>query len=416
MIFGIVCIILAFRKQIRGNEDERADLSDRIILYLSIAVSLVFCIFFLEATGTALLVFPLSLIYPFIIIGFNIKNLIILRGQYTAYNDISSIIIGGILWGLLLTVNMNLSNAYWDEPIYANYYHEEISSEYGGEVILLMFIGFVSLMILAFVTTTKLPPLLSAFLTSFTAIGLILFTILNIQLMKNADFYAKIMMFVYVLNLYLIAIRRIRLNIIGQVQKAEENQTQFRTKFGAGLHKLMSKVSSMTALSFGLMIPIIVVCEILYIINGQGPDGFIKAFTDTADWTFSKQTPPPPKEHEGHYLCTVAAGGHEKVVKPQRYGIRRGQKIIVNRQLLVANAFEDLIQERCPKFHRAVRNFYDKHGYPVSKHITTKSRADIVYILMKPLELLFITTLYLFDKDPENRIAVQYSDYKGRIG
>ncbi|MBQ3948631.1 MAG: hypothetical protein II656_08935, partial [Ruminococcus sp.] len=182
------------------------------------------------------------------------------------------------------------------------------------------------------------------------------------------------------------------------------------------LHKLMSKVSGMTALSFGLMIPIIVVCEILYIINGQGPDGFIKAFTDTADWTFSKQTPPPPKEYEGHYLCTVAAGGHEKVVKPQRYGIRRGQKISVNRQLLVANAFEDLIQERCPKIHRVVRNFYDKHGYPVSKHITTKSRADIVYILMKPLELLFITTLYLFDKDPENRIAVQYSDYKGRIG
>lgn len=416
MFLGVVLVILFFVIQIKGNKEEKAEFSDIMILCLGAAASLIFCLFILDLPGNALLVFPLYLLYPFVIIGFNIKNLITLRDEKTVFNDIASIIIGFGLWGLLLTANMNLSSAYWDEPIYANYYHEEISSEYDEEVVLLMFIGFVSLMILSFVSTTKLPPLLSAFLTSFTVIGLILFTILYIQLMKNADFYAKIMMFVYVLNLYLIAIRHIRLNIIGQVQKAEENQTQFRTKFGARLHKLMSKVSGMTALSFGLMIPIIVVCEILYIINGQGPDGFIKAFTDTADWTFSKQTPPPPKEYEGHYLCTVAAGGHEKVVKPQRYGIRRGQKIIVNRQLLVANAFEDLIQERCPKFHRAVRNFYDKHGYPVSKHITTKSRADIVYILMKPLELLFITTLYLFDKDPENRIAVQYSDYKGRIG
>ena len=416
MFLGVVLVITVFIIQIKGNKEEKAEFSDIIILCLGAAASLLFCLFILDLPGNAFLVFPLYLLYPFVIIGFNIKNLITLRDEKTVFNDIASIIIGFGLWGLLLTVNMNLSAAYWDEPIYANYYHEEISSEYDEEVVLLMFIGFVSLMILAFVSTTKLPPLLSAFLTSFTAIGLILFTVLNIQLMKNADFYAKIMMLIYVLNLYLIAIRRIRLNIIGQVQKAEENQTQFRTKFGARLHKLMSKVSGMTALSFGLMIPIIVVCEILYIINGQGPDGFIKAFTDTADWTFSKQTPPPPKEHEGHYLCTVATGGHEKVVKPQRYGIRRGQKIIVNRQLLVANAFEDLIQECCPKLHRAVRNFYDKHGYPVSKHITTKSRADIVYILMKPLELLFITTLYLFDKDPENRIAVQYSEYKRRIG
>ena len=103
-------------------------------------------------------------------------------------------------------------------------------------------------------------------------------------------------------------------------------------------------------------------------------------------------------------------------MKPLRYGVRRGERIVVNRQLLIANAFEDLIHERCPRLHRRVRSFYDRHGYPISRHITTKLRADIVYILMKPLELIFITVLYLFDTEPENRIAVQYSEYKRRIG
>ena len=70
----------------------------------------------------------------------------------------------------------------------------------------------------------------------------------------------------------------------------------------------------------------IALLEVIFIIIGQGADGRVKAFTDTADWTFSKQIPPPPKEYEGHYLCTVAAGGHERVVKPLRYGVRRGKK------------------------------------------------------------------------------------------
>ena len=32
----------------------------------------------------------------------------------------------------------------------------------------------------------------------------------------------------------------------------------------------------------------------------------------------------------------------------------------------------------------------------------------IVYIIMKPLEWLFLLVLYLFDTKPENRIATQY--------
>jgi hypothetical protein len=142
---------------------------------------------------------------------------------------------------------------------------------------------------------------------------------------------------------------------------------------------------------------------------GQKPDSIITAFTNTADWTLSQKIPPPRIDYEGHYLCTVAACGDEKVVKPIRAGKRHGRLIVVNRQLLVANAFEDLIKERTPRFHKIVRTIYDKVGLPISKYINTKKRSNVVYFIMKPLEWLFVIVLYTFDKNPENRIAIQYT-------
>ena len=65
---------------------------------------------------------------------------------------------------------------------------------------------------------------------------------------------------------------------------------------------------------------------------------------------------------------------------------------MVNRQLCVANAFEQLLEERTPRFHRALRKFYDTYGYPVSKYIRTPLTADIIYLLMKPLEWMFVLT------------------------
>ena len=173
-------------------------------------------------------------------------------------------------------------------------------------------------------------------------------------------------------------------------------------------YRLVNTLLKYNVLIFVCLFFLISVFEVLFILFGQGADAPIKAFTDTADWTFSKQIPPPPVEYDGHYLCTVAAGGHKGVVKPLRYGRRRGQRIVVNRQLCIANAFEDYIKEKMPRFHKAVRGFYDAYGYPLSKHITTPVRADMVYLLMKPLEWCFLLFLYLFDVRPEERIGRQY--------
>ena len=101
--------------------------------------------------------------------------------------------------------------------------------------------------------------------------------------------------------------------------------------------------------------------------------------------------------------------GHKELVKPLRMGIRHGNKIVVNRQLCIANAFEQLLEERTPRFHRALRSFYDTYGYPISRHIHSPWSADMVYLIMKPFEWIFLALLYLFDPAPENRIARQYT-------
>ena len=146
----------------------------------------------------------------------------------------------------------------------------------------------------------------------------------------------------------------------------------------------------------------------ILVLFGQRPDEAIKAFLETSDWTLSTKISPPSVTYDAHYLCTVSLRGHKNIVKPIRMGIRRGEKIVVNRQLCIANAFEDLIQERTPKFHHFIRHIYDKYGYPLSKHINNAIEADITYFIMKPLEWVFLIVLYLFDEKPENRIATQY--------
>mgnify|MGYP005782217601 FL=1 len=99
---------------------------------------------------------------------------------------------------------------------------------------------------------------------------------------------------------------------------------------------------------------------------------------------------------------------YPKIVKPIRKGMRHGHEVIVNRQLCIANAFEQVMEEYTPVFHRHIRKFYDKYGFPVARAIRSPYIADVVYILMKPLEVMFLLVLYTVDVNPENRIAVQY--------
>ncbi|WP_324028187.1 hypothetical protein QSV08_09730 [Maribacter sp. BPC-D8] len=161
-----------------------------------------------------------------------------------------------------------------------------------------------------------------------------------------------------------------------------------------------------------LCLPIlIVVCSFL-LLFGQKPDSIIRAFTDTYKHGFSQLDYMCDNvQCGGHFLCSVAANGHKELVSPKRFGERRGNRIMCNRQLLISNAFEELMEVNYPKTHSFIRKNYNQVGNVVHKYYSffnNKFIADIVYVLMKPLEWFFLFTLYIFDQNPENRIAQQY--------
>lgn len=138
-------------------------------------------------------------------------------------------------------------------------------------------------------------------------------------------------------------------------------------------------------------------------------DAAFDVFTRTCTHAFSMLPLEVAQEHCGHYLCTVAAHGHPSLVRPERWGVRRGRAIIVNRQLAIANAFEDLLHARWPRLGRVARSAYDRLAIPICRFITNRWLADALYVAMKPAEWLFYLALLLLDREsPERRIARMY--------
>jgi len=172
--------------------------------------------------------------------------------------------------------------------------------------------------------------------------------------------------------------------------------------------RILSKSRNWPILALILALPLLGIILGISVLLGQKPDALVKAWTETADWNLSTKVPPPDIPYEGHYLCTVAAGGHKKVVKPIRMGERLGHRVVVNRQLEIANAFELVLEEKTPGLHKAVRGFYDRFGLPIANRIRTKGACDVVYVLMKPLEWVFLIVIYLTQSHPEDLIAIQY--------
>jgi len=253
----------------------------------------------------------------------------------------------------------------------------------------------------------KLPPIICALCFSSLFVGLALTAVWIIQLLAEFDNLFAYYFMLFPINYCLCAVRLVYACTESLCERIKA--TEYKNPLLNACKKFLSRAYGFILFSFVLALPLTVIIILILTLFGQTPDSAIKAFTETAEWSLSQKIPPPRLSYDGHYLCTVAACGDEKTVKPIRAGKRHGQLIVVNRQLLVANAFEDLIRERTPRFHKLVRGVYDRTGLPISKHINTKKRSNIVYYAMKPLEWLFVLTLYTFDTDPENRIAMQYT-------
>ena len=285
----------------------------------------------------------------------------------------------------------------WSESLVNSQKHALIWSGAYPTFFTLATLTLLALIIYSYRDANSLSPLANVFCISGILGGVVLLLVFDNQL-QVASFHT---FFLLIYSIYLLWVR---------IKEWQEDRTEmaYENRLLQFFHQLLNRSRNWPWLAVLVALPTLALVVLVLMLFGQQPDSMIKAWTNTADWAFSQKIPPQNLIIDEHYLCTVAAGGHEKVVKPQRMGIRHGHPVVVNRQLCIANAFEQVLEEKTPRFHRFLRRNYDRYGYPFAKHIRKKWAMDLIYYLMKPLEWLFLLVLYLVDRKPENRIAMQY--------
>ena len=293
----------------------------------------------------------------------------------------------------------------WPQQLANSQQHTPIYTQSALTVWVIVLAGFAGYLTVSFLPLKKTPPLLLVLGMSAMYLGTMESILWGVQIYQNPFTSLPLLL---PLNCILITARTILTKIREWERIPHEMHKIHQIPFLRGCCRILDNARVWPLAAFLLMWPLLGILIAILILFGQAPDSVIRAWTETSGWNLSRRVAPQNVYYDEHYLCTVAAGGHRKIVKPLRLGMRHGHEVIVNRQLCVANAFEQVLEERTPRFHRALRNFYDKYGFPVARCIRSPYAADLIYYLMKPLEWFFLAVLYLTDVHPEDRIAVQY--------
>ncbi len=92
------------------------------------------------------------------------------------------------------------------------------------------------------------------------------------------------------------------------------------------------------------------------------------------------------------FVFSAAAKGHPKLVKSW---VHPNIGKPVNRQWYIFKHFETLLSVYFPKIHHVLRHIYNYVGPSVAKRIRYTWQADLVYILLKPIEWLIAIILKL---------------------
>src|SRR4030095_15048002 len=213
---------------------------------------------------------------------------------------------------------------------------------------------------------TKSTPVFELFTTLFLIIGLAINVIMIIHSSKiNSPYSLLDSQLLVVLQLPIVI-----LELFALVKKHQADREQIVASKGdytKGFEVLAYRVLDLKFFyKFPLLlffcVPLLSLISSFLLLFGQRPDSLIKVFTETYYHGLSQLDCTNVNCPGGHFLCTIAASGHPRLVKPLRKGVRNGVIIKVNRQLLIANAFENLLEENIPMFHRAIRTMYDYLG------------------------------------------------------
>lgn len=111
-----------------------------------------------------------------------------------------------------------------------------------------------------------------------------------------------------------------------------------------------------------------------------------------------------PLDPPSCFLATVAARGHAGLVRSVRCSVA-GVVFPVTVQLRRFKAFEVVLAWRHPALHRALRKAYDAVGPAVASRLRFRWQSDLMWLLLKPLELAASATVLLAAKDADRHIA-----------
>ena len=109
-----------------------------------------------------------------------------------------------------------------------------------------------------------------------------------------------------------------------------------------------------------------------------------------ASWWWSRQVYEslPNEAPQGCFVVTAAGRGHVKFVGPFREMEHRGRKVRANQQLITLWQFEDFWRGNWPCSHRLFRRFYNRFGPKLAAQIHSPWVADLIFLALKPLEIL----------------------------
>ena len=296
------------------------------------------------------------------------------------------------------------------EPCYS-----PISYKYSGGIIIIHLLSLASISLL-FVKEFKLPPLQIVLFIVILTLGIII----NIQFLLQISEHDTSRIHLWnkgdsaglFLSFYPVILIIISVGILYKlIRKKSEVNTEitYKSKWLNFANDCLVRTQNLPFYSILLTVPVIIVLVLILVLFGQDTESLTKVFSETATWKYSQHIHPPTvDDRHGHYLCTVAAYGNPKIVKPIGVGRRNNKTIIINRQLQIANAFENIIERTSPASHKLIRTNYDKYGINLARRINSRILSNITYVLMKPLEIMFLIFIYLYFVEPEKIINEQY--------
>lgn len=358
--------------------------------------------------------FIIFILYPIYLTGRQIYLLYRLwqdkeSTKETIFYDIWTLFLAGLFEWLYLSVIKNTQfMSDWWETLINRQTHTPILTQSYETMAIIVLVAMIGLFILLINPTNSVSPMTIVIGIAATYIGSAMNVVWTIHIMRM-DVLADLVLILVPIVTIVIVTKAIVIKIREYEPDPNRLNKIYHTPWLNRLRMMLLNSKQWPLLAFIVMLPLMIIVLGILVLFGQAPHSIITAFTQTSDWNLSQQIAPQNLDVDEHYLCTVAAGGHRQIVKPIRKGIRHGHSVTVNRQLMVANAFEQILEERIPTIHRFVRRNYDRYGFPIAKWIRSKWMADVIWIVMKPLEWFFVCVIYSVDQYPEDRIALQYT-------